>query len=184
MFGYVLQAGKAVVNPLEIALLNSIVDSILEQCDKEFDNLLSMTKYTQISSKDAEIIINRIIDHLNDDYDKRSQETLKRTLPSLKDNYNEGGKDNLEIRKRILNRALQEKKAKLLQMICAKEQITTQQELPISGNVEPSVKSDRTNIETHADPPPPPSSPSNIISPSTESEILTGPLPGILLMYY
>ena len=182
---YLLKVGKVVANPIEIALLDSIVDSILKECDKEFEHVIAITKYSKISREEAEIIENKIIEHLNEEYDRRSQEKLQRTLPSLKDHYDEGGTDNLEIRKRILNRALKEKKGKLSEMICATEVTTSQQEQTAAGSRSFSAVTESTNIDSHLEPPPLPPKPKKKIDEpklsEKESELVLSDSPGKMI---
>jgi hypothetical protein len=102
-----------VVNNSEITTLDKIVLDLLKESDEELENIKQSLIATGDIPSDKELTghEDKIIDHALSRYDKKASKAMGRNVPSTWNiRGDEAGKDNLEIRKRKLFRALQERR--------------------------------------------------------------------------
>jgi len=114
---------KALGNAIELSTLDDVVKSLLDECDSSINavvasNISPGLSPRVLSVKDAELVEDEIFSRIHDAYNKRAQEKTGRTLTSLSDgSWLDDGKDNLEVRKRILNRGLVSRRGKIIEAL-------------------------------------------------------------------
>jgi hypothetical protein len=103
------QAGETVANAVELATLDNIVDDLVESCDADLMTLAKSFEKDGVTAEAAEALESDLWIRYFQSYDKRAQKAVGRNLPTLPVDWSEG-KDNLQVRKRILGRNLDKRK--------------------------------------------------------------------------
>lgn len=104
--------GSAISSASEKSDLDAINSKLLSECDSEMKTFIRDKE--SITLVEAETFERDLFERLNSEYDKKASKAVGRPVPAT---WNAGGQDNLEIRKRILNRSLDAKKGHIFSSI-------------------------------------------------------------------